>query len=67
MDRMPKASAYTVRIRQDEAQRGRYRWDVIEGAKVRDSSFLSFATNREAQADADRYVEKLIVTWRKQT
>ncbi len=61
---MPTTSAYKVRIRRDEARPGRYRWDVVEGSKVRDTSTFSFGTKREAQADADRYVEKLIVTWR---
>jgi len=34
--------------------------------KQRDKSVLNFATRREAQKDAEAFVEKLILTWQKQ-
>jgi CO/xanthine dehydrogenase Mo-binding subunit len=48
---------------QDARQHGRYRWSVYENMKVRDTSFYSFTTRREAQADADKFVEKLKAIW----
>jgi len=55
--------AFTIEVVQDARQPGRYRWSVAEDPKVRDTSFYSFATRREAQNDADRFVEKLRAIW----
>ena len=62
---MPEIEPYTVRVREDANRPGRYRWDVFETKRLRDSSMFSFATKREAQTDADKFVVKLIATWRK--
>jgi hypothetical protein len=56
--------AFSIRVIEDIARPGRYRWNIVQAGKVRDTSVYSFATKREAQADADRFVEKLNVTWR---
>ena len=37
----------------------RFRWNIYENKRVRDKSFYSFATRREAQNDADKFVRKL--------
>ena len=62
---MPEIEPYTVRIREDANRPGRYRWEVFETKHLRDSSMFSFATKREAQTDADKFVVKLIATWAK--
>jgi hypothetical protein len=38
---------------------------IYENGKRRDASFNNFATKREAQADAEAFVDKLILTWQK--
>ena len=55
---MEEAQVFTIDVAQDARQPGRYRWCVSENTKVRDRSFCSFTTRREAQADADKFVEK---------
>jgi hypothetical protein len=52
---------FTIDVAQDARQRGR--WSVSENIKVRDTSFYSFTTRREAQVDADKFVEKLKAIW----
>ncbi len=61
--KMEESHAFTIDVAQDARQRGRYRWSISEDMKVRDTSFYSFATKREAQADADKFVEKLKAIW----
>ena len=63
---MEEPPPFTIHIVSDPDRAGRYRWRVIEQGKARDVSMYSFATKREAQADAEKYVEKLIITWQKQ-
>jgi len=58
-----ESHAFTIDVAQDARQRGRYRWSISADMKVRDTSFYSFATKREAQADADKFVEKLKAIW----
>jgi hypothetical protein len=58
-----EAHVFTIEVAQDARQRGRYRWSVSENMKVRDTSFYSFTTRRQAQADADKFVEKLKAIW----
>jgi hypothetical protein len=62
---MPEIEPYSVRIREDAKRPGRYRWDVFETERLRDSSVFSFATKREAKTDGDKFVVKLIATWQK--
>jgi hypothetical protein len=61
---MPEIEPYSVRVREDANRSGRYRWDVFETERLRDTSMFSFATRREAQTDADKFVVKLLATWR---
>jgi hypothetical protein len=57
------AASLTVKVEPDSVRLCRYRWAVLEGGRQRDRSVYTFATRREAQADADRFVEKLKTTW----
>jgi hypothetical protein len=61
---MAQSHDFTTAVEPDFDRPGRFRWSVSEDRKVRDKSLFSFATRREAQADADKFVEKLNVTWR---
>ncbi len=55
---------FTISVAPDAQRPGRYRWNISENSKVRDKSLYSFATRREAQADADKFVGKLDAIWR---
>jgi hypothetical protein len=55
---------FTIKVEPDSARLSRYRWAVLEAGKQRDRSVYTFATRREAQADADKFVQKLKTTWR---
>lgn len=61
---MEEVRAFAIKIEPDAGRPGRYRWKIFDGGKARDTSVYSFATQREAQADADKFVEKLNATWR---
>jgi len=63
---MTEPSPYTIYVSADPERIDRFRWSICEAAKERDKSMYSFATRREAQADAERFVDKLIITWQKQ-
>jgi hypothetical protein len=63
---MPEIHEFKIKIEPDVDRAGRYRWNISEGGKVRDKSLYSYATKREAQADADKFVEKLNATWQRQ-
>jgi hypothetical protein len=41
----------------------RYEWSICENGKPRDHSTESYATMREARADADKVMEKLMSVW----
>jgi hypothetical protein len=62
---MLEIEPYSVRVREDAHRPGRYRWDVFETERLRDTSVFSFATKREAKTDADKFVVKLRATWHK--
>jgi hypothetical protein len=57
-------AAFTVKVDPDPVRLSRYRWAVLEAGKQRDRSVYTFATRREAQADADKFLQKLKTTWR---
>jgi hypothetical protein len=57
---------FKIKVEPDLDRAGRYRWSISEGGRARDKSLYSFATRREAQADADKFVEKLNATWHRQ-
>ena len=65
IEEMQELSALTIHVTPDGDRPGRYRWNIHEGGKARDKSVYSFATKREAQADAEKFVDKLIVTWKR--
>ena len=63
---MVEVSPYKIQVAPDPDRSNRYRWAVYEAGKIRDRSVHNFATVREAYADAEKFVDKLIITWQKQ-
>jgi hypothetical protein len=63
---MQELSPYTIQVQPDIDRFNRYRWTIFENGKQRDRSVLNFATQREAQVDAERFVDLLILTWQSQ-
>jgi hypothetical protein len=59
---MAEPRVFAIKIEPDVDRPGRFRWIVSEGMKIGDKSLYSFATRREAQADADGFVGKLKAT-----
>jgi hypothetical protein len=59
-----EAHTYRIDIAKDADRPGRYRWRIFEDLKLRDQSLHSFATIREAQIDADKFVATLKDIWK---
>lgn len=60
---MKDGPMFTADVVKDVSNPNRYRWNIYENNRVRDKSFFSFATKREAQIDADKFVRKLTAIW----
>jgi hypothetical protein len=60
---MTDSAAFTTYVVKDIGNPNRYRWNIYDDQTIRDKSFYSFATKREAQTDADKFVEKLNAIW----
>jgi hypothetical protein len=55
---------FTINIESDVLGVGRSRWRLCEGGYTRDRSIVSYATKREAEADATKKLHKRIAIWR---
>jgi hypothetical protein len=60
---MTYTAGFTTDVVKDIGNPNRFRWNIYDNEKVRDKSFYSFATKREAQTDADKFVQKLNAIW----
>jgi hypothetical protein len=60
---MTDSAVFTTYVVKDIGNPNRYRWNIYDDKTIRDKSFYSFATKREAQTDADKFVEKLNAIW----
>jgi hypothetical protein len=60
---MTERAVFTTDVVKDIGNPNRFRWNIYENQKVRDKSLYSFATKREAQSDADKFVRKLNSVW----
>jgi hypothetical protein len=60
---MTYVAGFTTYVVKDIGNPNRFRWNIYDNEKVRDKSFYSFATKREAQIDADKFVQKLNAIW----
>jgi hypothetical protein len=61
--KMTDSSLFLTDVVKDNDNPNRFRWNIYENKRVRDKSFYSFATKREAQNDADKFVLKLNSVW----
>ena len=55
----------TVVVEPDLLRAGRYRWTLLHSGQPQDRSEMSFATKREADADAARVLKKRIDAWKR--
>ena len=60
---MTDSAVFTTFVVKDIGNPNRYRWNIYDDKTIWDKSFYSFATKREAQTDADKFVEKLNSIW----
>ncbi|SDR49692.1 hypothetical protein SAMN05519103_03972 [Rhizobiales bacterium GAS113] len=61
---MAENHPFTIKIEPHIEGSSRYRWSVYERGKLRDQSLTSYATIREAHADAIKVLQKLIAIHR---
>ena len=60
---MTESPVFMTDVVKDIGNPNCFRWNIYEKRKVRDKSFYSFATRREAQNDAEKFVRKLNAIW----
>jgi hypothetical protein len=60
---MVQIAELTVHVKGDVQRPGRYRWEIHDGPKLRDTSLHGFDSKRAAQLDGDAYLQKLVATW----
>ena len=54
---------FTITVEPDLLRDGRFRWTLCENGQPRNRSPVSYATKREALADAAKALEKQIANW----
>jgi hypothetical protein len=54
----------TVVVEPDLLRSGRYRWTLFRSGQAQDRSEMSFATKREADADAEKALKRRIAAWK---
>ena len=62
--RMVENHPFTITVEPDLLRDGRFRWTLYENGQPRNRSPVSYATKREALADATKALEKQIADWR---
>jgi hypothetical protein len=62
---MAENHPFTIMVERDLLRDGRFRWMLCENGQVRNRSPFSYATKREALADATKALEKQIADWRR--
>ena len=56
---------YYLKIRPSPEHAGRFRWEILDSDGVLDTSWDSFATEREAKEAGQREMQSLVETWNK--
>ena len=64
---MAATHPYTFKIEPDPMRELRYRWSVCEGEQIHRRSPHSYATRREAEAEATKAVQRQAETWKNQS
>ena len=62
--RMAENHPFTVRVEPDLLRPGRFRWTLYENGQPRNRSIVSYPTERDADADATKALDKEIANWR---
>jgi hypothetical protein len=57
---MRAAQPFAVKVELHSNGTRRFRWSVFDAGRLLNSSLQSFATIREAQADADKFIQALV-------
>jgi hypothetical protein len=60
---MAENHQFTVRVEPDTSRPGRFRWALLKATQVYNRSEMSFATKREAIAEAAKVLDKRIAAW----
>jgi hypothetical protein len=60
---MTEDHKFTVRIEPDSSRPGRFRWALLKAKQPYNRSEMSFATKREAAAEAAKVLERRIAAW----
>jgi hypothetical protein len=55
---------FTIRVEPDLLRDRRFRWTLYENGQLRNRSLVSYATEREAVADATKALDREIANWR---
>jgi hypothetical protein len=55
---------FSVRIEPHPSRPGQFLWSLLKSDHVSDHSEMSFATKREAAADAAKALDRRIAAWR---
>jgi hypothetical protein len=61
---MAENHRFTIAVESDLSRGHRFRWTLYEDGQSRNRSPVSYATRREAVADAAKALEKRIADWR---
>ena len=61
---MAENHPFTIGVEPDLLRDGRFRWTLRENEQPRNRSTVSYATKREALADAAKALDKQIANWR---
>ena len=56
---------YVLKIRPCSEHDGRYRWEIFDSDGLLDTSWASFATEREADEAGRRELQSLVEIWNK--
>jgi hypothetical protein len=62
---MAKFVPYRITVKPDIGRPGRFRWRVFDEYSGPFRSSTNFATEREAIADAERFIDQRILKWQK--
>jgi hypothetical protein len=60
---MAEDHPFTIAVERNIDIVDRFRWSIHENGKLREHSPISYATKREALADAQRVLQRLVRRW----
>lgn len=60
---MSEDHQFTIRVEPDTSRPGRFRWALFKAHSAYNRSEMSYATKREAKAEAAKVLDKRIAAW----